>query len=68
MDAVERAIKKLEEVEMCGCWSEPPGEGIDPDHKKSIAAALRILRQDKHRVNLPVRTTADGTQGMKRGV
>jgi hypothetical protein len=72
VDAVERAIKYLERVERCGCWTEPAGEGIDPDHKADIKGALRVLRQSKNRVNRPnppvLRTTADGTQGMKRGV
>jgi hypothetical protein len=42
---IKLAIKSLEQVERCGCWSEAPGEGIDPNHKVSIASALRRLRR-----------------------
>lgn len=38
------AVYHLERVERCGCWDEPEGEGLDPDHKASIKHALAELR------------------------
>lgn len=43
---ITAAVKHLENVEMCGCWDEPPGEGLDPEHKASIEAALFNLRTE----------------------
>ena len=44
---INYALKNLNEIKRCGCFNEPPGEGLDPDHATSILRAINALNAAK---------------------